>query len=73
MLRYTSNQFVFKLITFFYRTKFGVAASVDMVDGVVTPEVAVETEVAGRPRVRLNLKKFSDVMMHIVTKVHIFV
>ena len=44
----------------------------DVVDGVVAPEVGVETEVAGRPRTRLNFKKVSNVMRHIVTKVGIF-
>ena len=42
-----------------------------MVDGVAGPEVGVETETGSRPRVRLMLKKVSDVVQHIVTKVNI--
>ena len=46
-----------------------VCLGVDVADGFV-PEVGVEAEKAARLRIPLNLKRFSDVMRHLVTKVN---
>ena len=47
------------------RKKFNVGVGMDMVDG------GLETETAGRRRIPINLKRFSDVLRHIVTKVYV--